>query len=131
MNQKPLVLVIDDEKFYTNDVALELDGRADVKGFVGPNEFEEHVTPEDIATASYILVDFDYQYTNAVDLGLAEYIRGLGYKGKLILWSLFKEFDEDYTRKIRAHYDVILPKDSFSWQQLFPADEKADRRINC
>lgn len=118
MNKKPLILAIDDDPFYLNEIRLELEGHADCKLFQGPNEFEELVTKEDILRASLIVVDYDYGAGTAIKSGIAGFVRNnLGYKGKLVLCSLHEDFRED-EKQVRKDYDVVMHKRDLSWERL-------------
>lgn len=109
----PMVLVIDDEKFYRDEVLLELKDRAIVKTYLGPSDFEKNATKEDISKAAVILVDYDFKHANAIELRLSEKIRASDFKEKLILWSLFTEFEE--IAEILKKYDAVYEKSDFGW----------------
>lgn len=116
--KKSLILAIDDDLFYLNEIRLELEGKADYKLFQGPNEFEEYVDAKDVERADAIIVDYDYGNGTAVKSDIAGFIRkDLGYKGKLVLCSLHEDFREDNER-IRREYDVVLHKRDLSWERI-------------
>ena len=86
--------------------------------FLGPNEFEQRITPEDIKRASLILVDYDYGSGTAIKSQLAEYIRNeLNFSGKLVLCSLHEFFMKD-EQKIRQDYDAVSHKRDLNWEKL-------------
>lgn len=116
---QPSVLAIDDDRFYLNEMALELEGKARYKGFLGPNDFEDEVNEEDIASADAILVDYDFGRGNAVQSSLAKHIReNLGFKGRVILWSLHDHFSKGDQAEIAKDYDAVMSKKGFNWEKL-------------
>ena len=119
MPAKPRILAIDDDRFYLNEMALELEGKANFKGFLGPNEFEDSVTDEDIESADVILVDYDFGRGNAVQSSLAGHIRkDLGFRGTLILWTLHESFSGDDRKLIDRDYEAVMNKKDFDWMKL-------------
>lgn len=119
MENKPLVLAIDDDTFYLEETRFEVAPHAEVKLFQGPNDFEENVSEADIDRASIIIVDYDYGSGTAVKSDVAGYLRhNLGYRGKLVLCSLLEHFGE-YDMKVRKEYDFVLHKRDLCWKRLF------------
>lgn len=118
MARKPLILAIDDDQFYLDEIKMELEDHAACKVFRGPNEFEEDVTKDDIKNADLVIVDYDYGYGTAVRSQVAEYIRDyLNFRGKIVLCSLHECFNED-EEKIRQNYDVVIHKRDLSWEKM-------------
>lgn len=127
MQDKPYILAIDDDRFYLNEVELELQGKARYRGFLGPNAFEDDVTEEDINSADAILVDYDFGRGNAVQSTLASEIRNVfGYKGKLILWTVAPAFPDGDKEKIDRDYDLVIRKGDFCWDKLVEALSKKE-----
>ena len=110
---KPLVLAIDDDLFYLNDVKEKLK-----KYYRGPDDFFERANSHEISEATFVLVDFDYKISNALDLGLARFIREEGFAGCLAIWSLFSEFSSEQQALIERDYDLCLCKEGFSVDHL-------------
>jgi hypothetical protein len=124
---KPLILAIDDDQFYLDEIRMEIEDHADYKLFLGPNDFEQRITPEDIKAASLVLVDYDYGSGTAVKSQLAEYIRQeLNFKGKLVLCSLHEFFMKD-EKRVRQDYDTVLHKRDLSWEKLKGILEQAKK----
>ena len=133
MDNKPYVLMIDDDKFFLNDTEIELQEKAFFKGFRGPNDFELEVQDKDISAADLIIVDYEFKGGTATKSKLAPYIRDeLGYKGKMILCSLHADgeiFGE--VESIRRDYDAIIHKRDLCWETLrkfLPQPEKIQVR---
>ena len=118
MEKKPLILAIDDDQFYLNEIKMEVEGHADYILFQGPNNFEDNVSSTDVQNADLIIVDYDFGAGTAVKSGVAEYIRrDLGYNGKLMLCSLHEDFRENEA-KIRKDYDVVIHKRDLNWSKI-------------
>ena len=84
---------------------------------VSPIEEIYTVTTEDIQSADCILIDYELGGATAIENELAQYIRSLGYRKKLVLWSLFEKFGDD-TVEIQKHYDGFILKDNLTWEAL-------------
>lgn len=120
MHKKPLILVIDDDPFYLEHATLALQNDAICKTFLGPNEFEAKVSPQDIKDAALIVVDYDFGISTAVKSDISKYIRQvLGYQKKIALWSLHKQVLEDDT-SITDHFDLVLGKNDLTWKNVQP-----------
>lgn len=119
MSAKPYIIAIDDDQFYLNEAELELAGKAQFRGFLGPNDFEELIDEQELAKADAILVDYEFAGGSAIQSGIADLIRNhLGYKGKVILWTLHPRFSEQDQKQIDVEYDAVIRKSEFSWQRL-------------
>lgn len=118
MGKKPQIFAIDDDQFYLDEIQMEIEPYADCRLFLGPNDFEQQVSPEDLKKVDLILVDYDYGTGTAVKSQIADYIRNdLLFEGKLVLCSLHEHFMKDEER-IRKDYDAVLHKRDLCWERL-------------
>ena len=118
MEKRPLILAIDDDPFYLNEIKMEIEEHADYIFFKGPNDFEQNAKEHDVKNADLILVDYDYGRGTAVKSGIADYIRKeLGYRGKLVLCSLHEDFKEN-SAKVQKDYDLVMHKRDMSWRTI-------------
>ncbi len=119
MTSKALILAIDDEQYYLNELKYEFAGKnVELKTFLGPSSFEETATTEDIERAELILIDYDFRSCTSVDRDLPRYIKTcFKFSGKLALISLLEDFGEE-TEIIRSNYDAIFQKETFSWADI-------------
>ena len=113
------VITIDDDSYYLDEIK-EICQESHLKAlcFEGPNEFEEKCSKEAIKSASLILVDFDFYTSTALENDIAGYIRDSGYKGKMYLWTLHEEFDEDDRKKIASDFDGVINKREISGPKI-------------
>lgn len=106
---RPLILVVDDEQFYLDEFALELEKSCRLELFKGPDDFLE--CPKEVfSAANYIFIDYEFRIDDAITLELAQFARKQGFRGKLILWSLYEEFEPEVQSSIDKNYDYFLCK---------------------
>lgn len=120
LTHKPLLLAIDDQRFYLDEIAYEIEGKnIEYKAFEGPSSFEEEAKEEDVNRASLIFVDYDFQSCTAVDRDIVGYIKETfpRFKGKIVLLSLLDDFLED-NKTIQNKFDGILNKKDLSWDRI-------------
>ncbi len=118
--QKKLLLAIDDQKFYLDEIGYELEGKnVEYKAFEGPSAFEEEADEEDVSRASLIFVDYDFQSCTAVDRDIVGYIKETfpRFNGKIVLLSLLDDFLED-NMTIKSKFDGTLNKKDLSWDRM-------------
>ena len=117
----PLLIAIDDEKFYLDEIGYELDGQnVEYLRFQGPNAFETEAQEADLNRASLIIVDYDFRTCTAVDRDLAGFIRDKfpGFKGKIVLLSLLDDFFQD-NEAVKRSFDAVLDKRSdLAWERI-------------
>lgn len=118
-SSKALILAVDDEPFFLNDLKYEFMGKnVELKTYLGHNEFEEQVSNNDIERASVILIDYDLRSCTSVDRDFPRYIRKHpNFKGKLALVSLHEDFG-DHSKVIRDSYDAVFKKEDFGWEDV-------------
>ena len=118
---KPLLIAIDDEQFYLDEIEYALDGHdIEYMPFLGPSAFEEKATDDDLARANLIVVDYDFRTCTAVDRDLVGYIRERfpDFRGKMVLLSLLDDFFED-DDVVRKKFDAVLNKrDDLFWEKI-------------
>lgn len=119
-DEKPLVLAIDDEQFYLDEIRYELSGKGvDLKLFRGPTDFGDNASKEDIEQAKLVIVDYDLGSDTCVEKRIAHYIRSsFKFSGKIILLSLLDDFGPKDNAIIKKDYDAVLNKETFSWSQI-------------
>ncbi len=116
----PLLIAIDDEQFYLDELGYELQGqRVEYKTFLGPNAFEDGAKEADINRAKVIIVDYDFRTCTAIDRDLAGHIREKypKFSGKIVLLSLLDDFLKDNDAVARS-FDGVINKKGFSWEQI-------------
>jgi hypothetical protein len=119
LKEKPLIIAIDDEQFYLDEIKYEFADRdVELITFLGPNIFEEQVKKTDIERSKLIIIDYAFETVTAVDRFIATYIRtAFNFTGKIVLLSLMDDFGDD-TEIIKKEYDGILRKEDFSWEEI-------------
>lgn len=119
-SQLPLILMIDDDKFYLNELSFTVEGKAKYKCFLGPNDFEKNVQPEDISLAKLIIVDYNFgkQLGTAISRQMSEYIRNmLGFKGKLVLCTVLGPYLKG-NDEVKQAFDYVLAKQDLNWDVI-------------
>jgi hypothetical protein len=120
LKAKPLILAIDDEQFYLDEIKYEFANKnVDLITFLGPNVFEEQVKKTDIERSQLILVDYAFATVTAADRLIATHIRSSAFKftGKIVLVSLLDDFGDD-NEIIKKEYDGIIRKEDFCWEEI-------------
>ena len=106
---KPLLIAIDDEQFYLDEIEYALDGHdIEYMPFLGPSAFEEKATDGDLARAHLIVVDYDFRTRTAVDRDLRYIRRGSRLQRQDGFIAASHDFfeDDDVVRK----FDAVLNK---------------------
>ena len=119
-SQNPLLIAIDDQKFYLDEIAYELRGRdVDYRPFEGPSSFEELVATIDVNRAKLILVDYDFQTCTVMDCDLVGYIKEKypDFTGKIVLLSLLDDFLSD-NEAVNRNFDGIINKSDLTWDRI-------------
>ena len=119
LTKKSLILAIDDEQFYLNELKYEFAGKdVELKTFLGHNAFEAYATSTDIENAKIILVDYDLRSCTSVEKDITRYVKTcFKFSGKIALISLLEDFGED-SDVIRKNYDAVFQKEKFSWNDV-------------
>ena len=120
MNVKPVLIAIDDQKFYLDEIEFQVHGKnLDYRPFVGSSEFEEEVSDEDVKRAKLILVDYDFGRYTAVERNIAGYIRTKfpEFGGKIVLLSLLEDVVRD-TPAVRNSFDAVINKKNLTWDSI-------------
>lgn len=118
--ERPLLIAIDDQRFYLDEIAYEIEGKnVDYIAFEGPSAFEEDAQEHDINRASLIFVDYDFQNCTAIDRDVVGYIKETfpAFKGNIVLLSLLNDFLEDNSA-IKAKFDGVINKSDLSWDTI-------------
>ena len=90
---KPLLIAIDDEQFYLDEIEYALDGHdIEYMPFLGPSAFEEKATDGDLARAHLIVVDYDFRTRTAVDRDSRYIRRGSRLQRQRWLYRRFSRF---------------------------------------
>ena len=115
MNDKPTVIVIDDDAFHLENISLELQDHAEVRGY-HPRDLGDVEDFEPFRKASYALIDWHFKGHTAIDNRVVEFIRDNGFTGKALLCSLH-DVQSDRAEITRT-FEGILQKNGLTWEQI-------------
>lgn len=119
-NESPIIMAIDDQKFYLDEIGYELRGKdIEYLPFLGPSIFEEDVREIDFDRTKLILVDYDFCSCTVMDRDLVGYIRDRysNFKGKIVLLSLLAD-EAKNDEAVCNDFDAIVNKRDLSWELI-------------
>ena len=114
---KHTVVVLDDDEFYLASWRQALANSVDLKCFDDPFLLHSFLKKSDLSKISLMIIDYKLNGTNAGEINLAATIRKLGYKNRLMMCSLLKNFGE-YDSLIRDHFDGFLKKKVYNFSEI-------------
>lgn len=122
MNQEKakLLIAVDDQKFYLDEIGFELEGKnIEYRPFEGPSAFEEEALEDDINRAALILMDYDFGTSTVIQRDLVGYIRDTypNFSGKIVLLSLIGDLVRN-DEAIVKNFDGIINKKDLAWDQI-------------
>lgn len=111
---KSKVVIVEDDPYFGPDLKMFLEQEANVSLFINPDSFAQTIQSENISIRNIELIVLDYRFDvyNAWNKKIISYVRELGYKRGIILWSL--EEEENISEEFLKQVDGIMPKRLFS-----------------
>lgn len=106
------VIIVEDDPLFGEDLKMFLEREAEVSLFTDPDDLAEAAQEERVSLqeAKFLILDYRFDNYNAWNKDIVTYVKELGYKGKIILWSLENNVSKDFLQQV----DGVMPKRLFS-----------------
>ena len=118
--EKPMVIMLDNDYLFLESWRETLGESVDFVGLKSQLELELRLDRgTELLKAKCAIVDFDFgeHEGNAGETGIVDFLRRSGFKGKIVMCSIHKDFGE-YDEQIRTEFDAVIKKKPLSWNDL-------------
>ncbi len=109
---EPKVIIVEDDPYFGPDLKKFLEVEANVSLFSNPDALAQAAQESSInfREADLIVLDYRFDSYSAWNKDIITYSKELGYKGKILLWSLEDDISEQFLEQV----DGVMPKRLFS-----------------
>lgn len=106
------VIIVEDDPLFGEDLKMFLEREANVSLYENPDALAQATQASSFSFEGVELLVLDYKFDNynAWNKDIVTYIKELGYKGKILLWSLEDRFSKPFLKQV----DGVMPKRLFS-----------------